>query len=230
MYDPTVGRFLEEDPIGIAGGDPNFYRYCSNEPLTKTDPTGLQGKDDKWYPDDDWSPLFPYYGSAPPKMRQPWAPGAQIQPGMPLYPDDPRDDPNDPMVIPPEAQSPQSEGVPPAVGRYSLFKGWWWNKGWIQGKNPFDRDQGEPGWPNQLNGSPEGVVKRDANGIYWLEITDYSTQPPSKSLYRWIPGKKPNEGYWQGLFDPRVPNPFTPPSPPKTFAAVKFEILDSGCA
>jgi len=32
MYDPTVGRFLEEDPIGIAGGDLNFYRYCGNGP------------------------------------------------------------------------------------------------------------------------------------------------------------------------------------------------------
>jgi hypothetical protein len=41
MYDPTVGRFLQEDPIGIEGGDPNFYRYCGNSPLTHTDPSGL---------------------------------------------------------------------------------------------------------------------------------------------------------------------------------------------
>jgi len=41
MYDPTVGRFLQEDPIEIAGGDPNFYRYCGNDPANGTDPTGL---------------------------------------------------------------------------------------------------------------------------------------------------------------------------------------------
>ena len=42
MYDPTLGRFLEEDPIGIAGGDPNFYRYCGNDPLRFTDADGLK--------------------------------------------------------------------------------------------------------------------------------------------------------------------------------------------
>ncbi len=42
MYDPTVGRFLDEDPIGIDGGDPNFYRYCGNSPTNRTDPTGLE--------------------------------------------------------------------------------------------------------------------------------------------------------------------------------------------
>ena len=41
MYEPTTGRFLEEDPIGIEGGDSNFYRYCGNSPTNDTDPTGL---------------------------------------------------------------------------------------------------------------------------------------------------------------------------------------------
>jgi hypothetical protein len=43
MYDPTVGRFLEEDPIGPESGDMNFYRYCGNSPTNATDPTGLAG-------------------------------------------------------------------------------------------------------------------------------------------------------------------------------------------
>ena len=42
MYDPKVGRFLKEDPIGTAGGDPNFYRYCGNRPTDRTDPSGLK--------------------------------------------------------------------------------------------------------------------------------------------------------------------------------------------
>ncbi len=37
-YDPSIGRFLSPDPSG--DGD-NWYAYCDNEPLTRTDPTGL---------------------------------------------------------------------------------------------------------------------------------------------------------------------------------------------
>jgi RHS repeat-associated protein len=40
-YDPIVGRFISEDPIGFAGVDTNLYRYVSNSPLNGTDPTGL---------------------------------------------------------------------------------------------------------------------------------------------------------------------------------------------
>ncbi len=47
-YDPVVGRWLSQDPIGFAGGDANLYRYCQNSPLVRTDPTGLM----------DWS-LWP---------------------------------------------------------------------------------------------------------------------------------------------------------------------------
>lgn len=40
MYDPTVGRFITEDPIGFDGGDANEYRYAGNSPTNATDPTG----------------------------------------------------------------------------------------------------------------------------------------------------------------------------------------------
>ena len=39
-YAPSLGRFLQEDPIRFAGGE-NFYRYVSNGPLRSTDPLGL---------------------------------------------------------------------------------------------------------------------------------------------------------------------------------------------
>lgn len=42
-YDPTIGRFLEQDPKGFAAGDPDLYRYVKNDPTDATDPTGLQG-------------------------------------------------------------------------------------------------------------------------------------------------------------------------------------------
>ena len=39
-YDQTSGRWLQEDPIGIAGGL-NLYQYNGNDPVTFTDPFGL---------------------------------------------------------------------------------------------------------------------------------------------------------------------------------------------
>ena len=39
-YDPSVGRWLSEDPISFAGGDANLYRYCGNGPTNGTDPSG----------------------------------------------------------------------------------------------------------------------------------------------------------------------------------------------
>lgn len=39
-YNPTIGRFISEDPVldGI-----NWYTYCDNDPVNKTDPSGLSG-------------------------------------------------------------------------------------------------------------------------------------------------------------------------------------------
>jgi RHS repeat-associated protein len=40
-YDPDLGRFISEDPLGFDGGDPNLYRYAYNRPMMLTDPTGM---------------------------------------------------------------------------------------------------------------------------------------------------------------------------------------------
>jgi RHS repeat-associated protein len=42
QYDPTVGRFLSEDPMGFAAGDSNLDRYVGNGPTNATDPSGQQ--------------------------------------------------------------------------------------------------------------------------------------------------------------------------------------------
>ena len=41
MYDPSIGRWLEEDPIGFGGSDTNLYRYVGNNPTDEVDPSGL---------------------------------------------------------------------------------------------------------------------------------------------------------------------------------------------
>jgi RHS repeat-associated protein len=40
FYDPRLGRFINEDSLGLGGGDPNLYRYVFNAPTNYTDPTG----------------------------------------------------------------------------------------------------------------------------------------------------------------------------------------------
>jgi len=40
-YDPQVGRFISEDPIGFDGGDVNLYAYVGNNPIMGVDPEGL---------------------------------------------------------------------------------------------------------------------------------------------------------------------------------------------
>lgn len=39
-YDPEIGRFLSEDPLGFGGGDVNLYAYVGNNPLLFSDPRG----------------------------------------------------------------------------------------------------------------------------------------------------------------------------------------------
>jgi uncharacterized protein RhaS with RHS repeats len=40
-YDPKIGRFISEDPIGFAGGDVNFFAYVGDKPANQVDPAGL---------------------------------------------------------------------------------------------------------------------------------------------------------------------------------------------
>jgi len=39
-YDPRIGRFSSEDPVGFLSGDVNFYSYVFNNPVNLVDPSG----------------------------------------------------------------------------------------------------------------------------------------------------------------------------------------------
>jgi RHS repeat-associated protein len=40
-YDPSTGRWYQQDPLGFGAGDANLYRYVGNTPTTQTDPSGM---------------------------------------------------------------------------------------------------------------------------------------------------------------------------------------------
>lgn len=63
-YNPTWGRFVSEDPIGLAGG-PNMYGYVGDTPTMLTDPSGLLlGKLGSWLLDlflPEWVDSLPFW-------------------------------------------------------------------------------------------------------------------------------------------------------------------------
>jgi hypothetical protein len=42
MFDPSIGRWAQEDPTRFKPGDANFDRYVENDPTNATDPSGLE--------------------------------------------------------------------------------------------------------------------------------------------------------------------------------------------
>ena len=42
MYNPTIGRWMQEDPIDFEGGSTNLYKTLNNGPVNALDPMGLK--------------------------------------------------------------------------------------------------------------------------------------------------------------------------------------------
>ena len=64
FYDPNLGRFISEDPIGFRGGDVNLYGYVKNRPLRYRDPRGLDDADREFRDTDLYKELERLYKDA----------------------------------------------------------------------------------------------------------------------------------------------------------------------
>jgi RHS repeat-associated protein len=108
QYDPQVGRFTSEDPIGFAGGDVNLYGYVWNNPLNYIDPFGQDG----------FPPVIPKRkkrgGGHRPKPRRIIEPPPAIEEPPPPQPPPPIDPPPTPTPTPPTYPPPPP--TPPSNG------------------------------------------------------------------------------------------------------------------
>jgi len=68
-YDPQLGRFISEDPIGLAGGI-NPYTYVGDGPVNAVDPTG-QDCEELWH----WTTTSADPSFTPPPDYDMWEPG-----------------------------------------------------------------------------------------------------------------------------------------------------------
>jgi RHS repeat-associated protein len=81
-YDPSIGRFISQDPLGYAGSGVNLYGYGNEDPIDASDPSGLEpqvcyqtpfsagvleaGGSACCSPSGDWSGVGPAGGCTPP--------------------------------------------------------------------------------------------------------------------------------------------------------------------
>jgi RHS repeat-associated protein len=56
-YDPGLGRFISEDPLGFVAGA-NFHEYVGSNPVVYGDPFGLQSTTSNWGPDSPFCELL----------------------------------------------------------------------------------------------------------------------------------------------------------------------------
>ena len=148
-FDPSVGRFLNQDPIQFGGGT-NFYAYTRNNPIVRTDPLGYYsgsgvvgsiylGPDGVWQNDGPPLPPDPSGGCSPEQWAQ--SPGAcagpqgadepdpYMRPPNPNKCDKGDQPPDEPPDQPPPDQPPV---IPPLVSDKTCLN-WTLADAWMAG-------------------------------------------------------------------------------------------------
>jgi RHS repeat-associated protein len=89
---PTLGRWLQSDPLGFGAGDTNLYRYVGNHPTIARDPSGLSEPPSRLWMVTNQNRPIPIEVFLPPN-------------GQPLFRPRPRPRPPEPSPQNPEANS-----------------------------------------------------------------------------------------------------------------------------
>jgi hypothetical protein len=226
MYDPTLGRFLQEDPIGVASGDANFYRYCGNSPLSAVDPSGLAAGSplaitcqmlvdvgtDPGRPGNlagqgtasaaDYGDLVFRADELPVSIDIGLVSSKTLEKPKPLYPPEFPPD-RSPGVKPAKPIAPERD-LPPAVeGNYHLFRRWWWGEALVPRPtwNPNTQQ-----WEAQRSLEFPRVSDADARvtkqvtkygTLFYLEIT-WPGPPKRTDHYHWnAKGGQDGKGGWE---------------------------------
>ena len=128
-YNPSLGTWMSQDPIGFAGGQTNLREYVGNSPTNGTDPTGLlaprnghklptPAENRQWA--SDWWYYITHPGSLDPDLqdlRSLWiteAVGIIINYIASNCPDAPTNEP--PTEVPPTPNDPVPQIGPPEAG------------------------------------------------------------------------------------------------------------------
>jgi RHS repeat-associated protein len=197
-YDPAKRVFITRDPIAA---DANLYRYCGNNPVSRTDPSGLVSQEEPRA--DIPIPLGPGPGS--PGWSKPWkpTPKRRIDRGTPLYPDQPGTPYN---KYAPMAVDRDPLRIPRQKGHYRQYGRWWWSPGLWPTKRGI-----EAPWAPWAKKTGDAYVVQGPNGDWWLRVQDAT----GDHTYRWNPALKKGAGGWEEVQNPnQVPNnPFNPLAP-----------------